>query len=325
MAKKLHDTEIWEQDWFIELRDEYRWLFLYIKDKVDAGGIWRPNKAQFEQLIKKKIDLYDFLAEVNKDKERFVVLKNQRWLLLGYFKFQYGSTMTNSSPHKGALKSWIANDAIHHIKDVTNLHEIDIKEFVAKGFKKGSKGLETTEPKEPSSPETNFDPGITSPPVINGHDLRSTVLNTLPAPVERPAIRIKTARPEVNWAHFVMPEVEFYDDGSELSKEIETLIRKQNLTFFIMYNKINSTKQLKDIMEQFIKKVQSEQSMMASNKLLQYMVNWYKRELEKKQMASSPQEDNRNNKDNNRHDNHLTISNDSDRDYGNIKSLRIDE
>ena len=42
MAKRFTDTEIWEQDWFIDLPNKYKLLWNYIKDKCDNVGIWRP-------------------------------------------------------------------------------------------------------------------------------------------------------------------------------------------------------------------------------------------------------------------------------------------
>jgi hypothetical protein len=323
MAKKLHDTEIWEQDWFIELRDEYRWFFLYIKDKVDAGGIWRPNKAQFESMIKKKIDLYDFLDAVNKDKQRFVVLKNQRWLLVDYFNFQYGRIIKNSSPHKGAVKAWVANEAVEHVRGVDNINEINLQEFISKGFQKGSKGLDKSIQEQPNEETPSVLPAAQSTPVINGHDVRSTVLQGFPQPIQIQELTMRKVRVGSLAGPFLPPEIEFYDDGSPLAEEIVKLVTQQSLTFFAMHNKIQTTQQMKDVLEKFIKKVQSEQNYQAANKLLHYLNSWY---AKSSLYSLPPGKDDRTPADSNTPHTTNTLSSheESDRDYTNVK-LHIDE
>jgi hypothetical protein len=149
MAKRLHDTEIWEQDWFMDLPINYKLFFLYIKDKCDHSGIWRYNKSYFEAISSTKINTTDFLETINKDQIRIIDTKNNRWLLVAFCLFQYGSTIELKSPiHRGALKQLIFNNIdfsnLKGIKEIVwyeKLQSNDIQLFTSKGFINSFKGV----------------------------------------------------------------------------------------------------------------------------------------------------------------------------------------
>lgn len=109
MAKRLHDTDIWKQDWFLEMPTEQKIAWIYIKDNCDHAGIWKPEKKMLEMILRGQVDLKLTLELVNKEKERVVVLKNGRWFLKGFLEFQYGGHFNeNNRVHasiKGVLES----------------------------------------------------------------------------------------------------------------------------------------------------------------------------------------------------------------------------
>ena len=105
MVKRFHDTEIWKQDWFLEIDNEYRTLWLYIKDTCDHAGIWKPEKKFVEFITGKPMNLQTALQAFNKDKERVKVLENGRWLLPDFVTFQYGHTLNpENRVHLSILK-----------------------------------------------------------------------------------------------------------------------------------------------------------------------------------------------------------------------------
>jgi len=122
LAKRFHDTEIWEQDWFVSLPNKYKLLWMFIKDKCDDCGVWRPNKEIFQRVISEPLNFNEFLVFVNtEEKERILVLPNGRWFLRDYFFFQYGANFNPASPaHKGVLKRLVSH-AIH-IKELTKVN-----------------------------------------------------------------------------------------------------------------------------------------------------------------------------------------------------------
>lgn len=134
MAKRMHDTEIWDQDWFIDLPNKYKLLFNFIKDKCDDCGVWRPNKSLIQKIIGEPVSLEDFLIFVNTDeKERISVLPNKRWFLKEFFIFQYGNKFNPQSPvHRGFLKRLLSNSI--HLNQIPklicyNLQNADIEQL----------------------------------------------------------------------------------------------------------------------------------------------------------------------------------------------------
>lgn len=124
MAKRYTDTEIWEEDWFIDLPNDYKLFYLYIKDKCDHSGMWRPNKRKFSMVLNGKMIMFDdFLNNVNKTdentgqkKQRIIVIENGKWFLTKFISFQCGSSFQiKIGAHRGALELLVKND-IHPSK-----------------------------------------------------------------------------------------------------------------------------------------------------------------------------------------------------------------
>lgn len=140
MAIRMTDTDIWEEDWFIDLPNEYKLFFLYIKDKCDHSGMWRPNRRKFTMSVHGKIILYDqFLEMVNKDPEtnqkvrRVIILENGKWFIPRFISFQLGGKFKiKIGAHRGALELLIAN-GIHPSEvpkmDWDGLEKIEMEEL----------------------------------------------------------------------------------------------------------------------------------------------------------------------------------------------------
>lgn len=146
MAKRLTDTELWEQDWYLELPNKYKLVWCYVKDKCDDAGIWRPNKSLLQRIIGEPINLNDFLTFINnEEKQRIKVLPTGRWFLREYFIFQYGSVFKPKSPvHRGALKKLLSNGL--HINEFLGiesgkLKEVDLQQLKQIGYEKGFDSL----------------------------------------------------------------------------------------------------------------------------------------------------------------------------------------
>lgn len=122
MAKRFHDTDIWDEDWFIATPRDYRDLWLFIKDKCDHAGIWRPNVTTFNKLYDLNVDKDKALKLFNSDKERIVVLDNGRWLLVDFIAFQYGDHLNlNNRVHASILKLLNMNEV--NLTSIRGLNE----------------------------------------------------------------------------------------------------------------------------------------------------------------------------------------------------------
>jgi len=117
MAKRDTDTELWNEDWFLELKGKGQLFYYYIKDKCDHAGFWRPNFKIFEQSTGFRIRPKDFLDMINTDnttgekkhRERIRVLENGRWWIVGYIAFHFPVLNINNRYHKSVYETFRKN------------------------------------------------------------------------------------------------------------------------------------------------------------------------------------------------------------------------
>lgn len=97
MSKRFTDTELWNEDWFISLPTAYQLFWLYLKDKCDHLGIWRPNLMSFQKIYGHEIKLKIAVEKFNEGKERVIELEGGRLWLTGFIPFQYGVELNDKS------------------------------------------------------------------------------------------------------------------------------------------------------------------------------------------------------------------------------------
>lgn len=93
MAKRFTETNIWTEDWFMGLPNEYKLFWFYLKDQCNHAGIWSPNLKLFQAIIGVNIDLNIALNYFNKDKNRIRILESGHWFIEDFFSFQYGNVL----------------------------------------------------------------------------------------------------------------------------------------------------------------------------------------------------------------------------------------
>ncbi len=138
MACRFTETDLWDEDWFIELGSEYQHLWNYIKDKCNHAGIWKPNKSGFEMRAKTKVNLDSFFLKVNGDKERILKLRDGNWFLTGFIKFQWFnkkesfdlalSNRLHFSIHNELLKYSVPFGKIRGLREVLQTSKDKVKE-----------------------------------------------------------------------------------------------------------------------------------------------------------------------------------------------------
>jgi len=127
VAKRFHETGIWNQDWFLELPYEYKFLWFYIKDTCDHAGIWKPNIKFIEFISEKKLDMKKSIEIFNSDKERIQILPNKRWFILDFISFQYGPKLNpNNRVHQSVINLLHTNEV--NLTSIRGL--IDLKDRV---------------------------------------------------------------------------------------------------------------------------------------------------------------------------------------------------
>lgn len=101
MAKRFTSTEIWDEDWFLDMPKDYKLFWFYIKDKCDHAGMFKLNVKPFNSLHEAQIDGEVAFELFNKGKERLRKINGSLWLIEDFFKFQYGEHFnTNNRVHK---------------------------------------------------------------------------------------------------------------------------------------------------------------------------------------------------------------------------------
>jgi hypothetical protein len=108
MAKRFTATEIWEEDWFLAMPNEYKLFWFYILSNCDHAGFFKVNLRSFCGLLGVKIAQDKALAYFNSGKDRIKVVNEGVWLIEDFFVFQYGHTLNLNSPlHQGVEKQYI--------------------------------------------------------------------------------------------------------------------------------------------------------------------------------------------------------------------------
>jgi hypothetical protein len=93
MAKRLTDTDKWKDNWFSNLSNEMKLIWLFILDDCNHAGLWHKNlrRLHFEtntNLSEEEIKefLYGRIVELN-----------DKWFIPKFIDFQYKNFIENNS------------------------------------------------------------------------------------------------------------------------------------------------------------------------------------------------------------------------------------
>jgi hypothetical protein len=111
MAKRFTSTEIWSEDWFLEMPIEYKLFWYYMLSECDHAGLFKVNLRSFCGLNEVKISSDDALKYFNSGKDRVRVVNKSVWLIEDFFVFQYGTTINlNNRLHESIEKLYTKLD-----------------------------------------------------------------------------------------------------------------------------------------------------------------------------------------------------------------------
>lgn len=110
MGKRFCDTEIYSQDWFAQLKPDYKLIWDYLTKRCDNAGIWKVNTYIAGRDIgfpsSYQIDLNDFATACNADGKRRIIFfaGGKALFITTTIGFQVGKTLNEDCvPHKGIL------------------------------------------------------------------------------------------------------------------------------------------------------------------------------------------------------------------------------
>lgn len=124
MSKRFTDTELWGKEFFLKYSMKQKLLLRYLYDSCDNAGIYEPNYILLEVFIGEKVTEEEILS-LNTDKVRIEKLKNGKFYLNKFIKFQQGNFLNpKNNAHKQILQL-IRENGIN-FKDVLGAEEEQI-------------------------------------------------------------------------------------------------------------------------------------------------------------------------------------------------------
>jgi len=126
----MHDVDIWiDCEWFMELDPIDKCAFLFIIDRCDNVGVWKPNFKLAETCINGKPNWIELPEKVNNNIE---ILDCGKWWIPDFCEFQYKELDENSTSKP--IQSYIGLLKKHGLFD-----------RVCKGY---TKGMDSVQDKE---------------------------------------------------------------------------------------------------------------------------------------------------------------------------------
>lgn len=123
MAKRFTDTNIWMEDWFLEMPIEYKLFWHYILCECDHSGLFKVNLKIFCSLNGVNLDSKKAIEYFNYQKQRIRIISDNLWLIEDFFAYQYGETFNpNNRVHDSIEKLYnkhgIKMTSIRGLKDL---------------------------------------------------------------------------------------------------------------------------------------------------------------------------------------------------------------
>jgi len=111
MAKRLTDTEKWNDDWYISLSNDYRIIWQWLLDNCNHAGICKRSIRLLNLMCNTKVSE----EELIKTMEDRVLIKNNNWFIPKFLKFQYTSLHSNRPVIISVIKELEKNELLSMI------------------------------------------------------------------------------------------------------------------------------------------------------------------------------------------------------------------
>lgn len=113
MAKRLTDTEKWNDDWYLSLNNDYRIIWQWLLDNCNHAGI-----------CKRSIKLVNFMCNTSISEKELIEVMDGRliaidndWFIPKFLKFQYSTLQSQKPVIKSVVKELRKNDFFKYIPD----------------------------------------------------------------------------------------------------------------------------------------------------------------------------------------------------------------
>lgn len=160
MAKRFCSTDIWDEDWFLEMPIGYKLFWSYMLASCNHAGLFKVNLGSFCRLNEVKIEAEQALQFFNNGKERIRVVNQSLWYIEDFFVFQYGPTLNLKNRVHNSVKNELEKNGIEltsirgliEVKDgvkdkdkdkdiVSDLRKVEDSSTLMPDFEKSSNGV----------------------------------------------------------------------------------------------------------------------------------------------------------------------------------------
>lgn len=127
MAKRFTATEIWNEDWFLDMPMEYKLFWYYMLSTCNHAGFFKVNLRSFCGLIGVNLTSTIALEYFNAGKQRIRIINNSLWLIDDFFVYQYGATLNKGN----RVHASIVKEYLRHGVNLTSIRGlVEVKEGV---------------------------------------------------------------------------------------------------------------------------------------------------------------------------------------------------
>jgi hypothetical protein len=122
MAKRYTDSEKWQDNWFTDLTNDQKVIWIYLLDHCDNAGIWKMNMKNLNYFCSTNISVEDFIFTFQK---RLTRINEELFFINKFCLFQYGPDFLNNKS-KPVLSALDKLTQLKIVEKVNNIYTLSI-------------------------------------------------------------------------------------------------------------------------------------------------------------------------------------------------------
>lgn len=96
MAKRLLDDKLFEDEWFVDLPQKYKILWLYLITKCDHAGIYKVSYKLMDFFVGEHLEPSEVKRILS---DRIIEIEDgKKWFIPNFLKFQYSNGLNSNKP-----------------------------------------------------------------------------------------------------------------------------------------------------------------------------------------------------------------------------------
>lgn len=95
MARRFTDSRKWDDEWFLDLPNKHKLLWLYLVDKCDHAGVYKHSQRLEKCCLSES---YDWEMVIESFGNRIVKISDTKYFIPKFLKFQYPAGLNSQKP-----------------------------------------------------------------------------------------------------------------------------------------------------------------------------------------------------------------------------------